>query len=185
MSCRVCTHRAIITYRSHSLVAIAFPGHFDFLWSIATVLLRFVSEIGTMKLLFDPVQLEKESRMAKKRAANGGLNVSEEIREALGKLGKDASHTEVGEFLTKKHPSDAQIAKAVAAQHWYQNVYTQKKKLTRGKKVANRKLMRAAIRSGSESSGVSLEAAMMFALKAGGIDAAKKALDDLAEKLKG
>lgn len=122
--------------------------------------------------------------MAKKKAAKEGLNISAEIREALEKLGKTATHTDVGEFLTKKHTDNPQIAKSVAASSWYQRVYTERKKLTRGKKVANRKLMRAVIRSGSES-GVSMEAAMIFALKAGGIDAAKKALDDLAEKLKG
>lgn len=123
-----------------------------------------------------------------KKATRTGLNVSEAIRDALGKgnLGPAATHKEVGEYLIKKHPDNAKLKKAVANDKiWYQTVYVQRKKLSRGKKIANRKLVRAAIRGGSEGAGVSPEAAMMFALKCGGIDAAKKALDDLAEKLKG
>jgi|GEM_PF-3469637 len=136
------------------------------------------------KLLFDPIQLEKESKMAKKRAS-GGLNVSQEIRDALGKLGKSATHTEVGEYLTKKHSDNTQVAKAVSSKNWYQTVYGQRQKLVRGKKIANRKLVRAAIRGGADGVGVSPEAAMMFALKCGGIDKAIAALNELAEKLKG
>src|SRR4051812_6976466 len=136
------------------------------------------------KLLFDPIQLERESHMAKKLARTG-LNVSQEVRDALAKLGKDATHTEVGEYLTKKYPDNPQISKSISSSNWYQTVYGQRKKLSRGKRIANRKLMRAAIRSGSGENGVSQEAAMMFALRAGGIDKAIAALNDLAEKLNG
>lgn len=139
------------------------------------------------KLMFDPIQLERESKMAKKAVAKGALNVSEAIRDALGKgnLGPAATHKEVGEYLIKKHPDNAKLAKSVANDKiWYQTVYVQRKKLSRGKKIANRKLVRAAIRGGADGGGISPEAAMMFALKCGGIDAAKKALDELAEKLK-
>lgn len=125
--------------------------------------------------------------MAKKAAATGALNVSEAIRDALGKgnLGSGATHKEVGEYLIKKYPDNAKLAKSVANDKiWYQTVYGQRKKLVRGKKIANRKLVRAAIRGGADS-GVSSEAAMLFALKCGGIDKAIAALNELAEKLKG
>jgi predicted DNA-binding protein (UPF0278 family) len=119
-----------------------------------------------------------------KKLAKGELNVSQEIRDALAKFGKNATHTEIGEYLTKKFPSNPKIAKSVSSKIWYQTVYAQRRKLSRGKKIASRKLMRAAIRSGSEN-GVTQEAAMMFALKAGGIDNAIAALKELSEKLKG
>jgi len=122
-----------------------------------------------------------------KKAARTGLNVSEAIRDALGKgnLGPAATHKEVGEFLITKHSDNAKLKSAVANDKiWYQTVYGQRKKLVRGKTIANRKLVRAAIRGGTDGAGVSPEAAMMFALKCGGIEAAKKALDELADKLK-
>lgn len=117
-----------------------------------------------------------------KKAGSTGFNMSEEIRNALRSLGKKATHTEVGEYLTKKHHDNPKLAKAVSSKHWYQTVYGQRRKLMASdgnpKRLANKQQVHASAAGG-------INDVALFALKHGGIDGAKAALDDLARKIGG
>lgn len=72
------------------------------------------------KLLFDPVQLEKELTMAKKATATADkataekVNMSAEIKAALGTLGMDAKADDVAAAIQAKHPNNSFVAEKVA-----------------------------------------------------------------------
>ncbi|MFO0916729.1 MAG: hypothetical protein U0872_00235 [Planctomycetaceae bacterium] len=118
--------------------------------------------------------------MAKKAGSNT-FNMSEEIRNALKELGKKATHTDVGDYLTKKFSDNPKLAKAVSSKHWYQTVYGQRKKLMAGdgnpRRLINKKKLEAAPVG-------AINDVALFALKHGGIEGAKAALDDLAQQIR-